>query len=123
MIIARLAALLAALLVAPASVSPANGTPANGPPSREALDLRAMARAIEAGRHRKIKAVLVQRAGTILFEGYYDGSGPETRVDARSAGKSITALAVGTAIDDGRIPGVNVPAFGYFKDRRARYTA
>jgi CubicO group peptidase (beta-lactamase class C family) len=87
------------------------------------VDLDAMDKAIAAGRFGKVKAVLVQRGGERLFERYYDGATAETRIDARSAGKSITALAVGAAIDDGLIAGVGTAAFPLLDhdalDRRA----
>ncbi|MEM8827368.1 MAG: serine hydrolase domain-containing protein [Pseudomonadota bacterium] len=39
------------------------------------------------------------------------------RFAARSAGKSITAIAVGMAIDDGHLAGIDQPAFAFFADR------
>lgn len=78
------------------------------------LDLNGLAEQIDDGKFRRIEAVLVQRGEQILFEGYFRKSGPQTRIDARSAGKSLTALAVGLAIEDGAIAGVDVPAWRFF---------
>lgn len=72
-----------------------SGAISNGDP------LVAMQAAIESGAFRRIEAVLVQQGGDVRFEGYYRRTGPETRIDARSAGKSITALAAGVAVDEG----------------------
>jgi CubicO group peptidase (beta-lactamase class C family) len=86
------------------------------PVAAQRLDLSAMSAQIEAGRYRNIEGIRVQRGGEVLFEASYRGNSAETRVDARSAGKSITAIAVGMAIDDGKIAGVDAPAFAFFKD-------
>lgn len=98
--------LTAAMLVAaPAAAQPAQ------------LDLSAMSAEIEAGKYRKIEAIRVIRDGRTVFEGDYRGNTPESRIDARSSGKSITALAIGMAIDDGKLASVDLPVFGFFKDR------
>lgn len=85
------------------------------PVASAALD--PMTQAIEAGEFRRIEAVLVEQGGQVLYEGYFGKTGPQTRVDARSAGKSITALAVGVAIDDGLLEGVDSAVFPNFSDR------
>ncbi|MDA8016131.1 MAG: beta-lactamase family protein [Thermoanaerobaculia bacterium] len=77
-----------------------------------------MSDAIEDREYRRIEAVLVERSGDIVFERYFRRSSADSRIDARSAGKSITALAVGIAIDDGVIDGVSAPVFDYFDDRK-----
>jgi CubicO group peptidase (beta-lactamase class C family) len=94
-----------ALAAAPVAAQPAQ------------LDLSAMSAQIEAGQYRKIEAIRVIRNGRTVFEGDYHGNTPESRIDARSSGKSITALAIGMAIDDGKLAGVDLPVFGFFKDR------
>lgn len=73
--------------------------------------------AIARGEYRRIEAVLVERGGEIIFEQYYGDTTAETRVDARSAGKSTTALAVGVAIDEGALSGVNARVFEILADR------
>lgn len=94
----RAAFLTAALLVA---------VPAAARPAR--IDLSAMSAEIEAGKYRKIEAIRVIRDGRTVFEGDYRGNTPESRIDARSSGKSITALAIGMAIDDGKLASVDLP--------------
>lgn len=89
----------------------------SAPPAIDHLDLDAMVAAIEAGDYRRIEGIIVERDGAILFEDYYRRSGPQSRIDARSAGKSITALALGMAIEDGAIAGVDLPLLSFFADR------
>lgn len=72
--------------------------------------------AIERGDYIKITSVLVEQHGHIIYEHYHDGDGPQLLHDVRSAGKSVTALAVGTAIADGVLPGVDTPAFARLSD-------
>lgn len=60
---------------------------------------------------------MVERGGVVQFERYYGDTNAETRVDARSAGKSITALAVGVAIDEGALSGVDARILELLADR------
>lgn len=74
-----------------------------------------VAQAIEDDRLGEVKAVIIEQGGKILYERYFDGAAPEDRHDIRSAGKSITALAIGRAIADGHIASLDVhplPALG-----------
>ena len=56
--------------------------------------------------HPDLKAVVVLRRGHVEAERYYNGETPSDLHDVRSAGKSITALLVGAALDRGRIGSV-----------------
>jgi CubicO group peptidase (beta-lactamase class C family) len=104
----RIAAIaLALLFAAPAAADDA-------PPITDTLGLAAMSAAIDSGDYRRIEAIVVDRGGETLFEDYYRGSGPDSRIDARSAGKSITALALGMAIGDGALAGVDLPLLSFF---------
>lgn len=109
----RLTALFA-LMLAACQTSPADQPAAV---SADTLPLGAMSAAIRNGDYRKIEAVIVDQGGQIVFEEYYGSTTAETRIDARSAGKSITALAVGVAIDEGLIPGSDAPLFSFFPER------
>ena len=99
------------------ALSPSAASADTSPPVVDRLGLDAMVSAIEANDYRRIEGVIVERSGEILFEDYYRESDPESRIDARSAGKSITALALGMAIDDGAIAGVDLPLLSFFADR------
>ncbi|HEU4727261.1 MAG TPA: serine hydrolase [Kofleriaceae bacterium] len=72
-------------------------------PARSALET-VLAR-WDRDEHPDLRAVVVQRGGAILAERYYHGEAPDTLHDVRSAGKSITSLLVGIAVDRGRIAG------------------
>jgi len=75
--------------------------------------------AIEAGDHGPIVALVVERGGEVVFEHRYRAGSarrPQPKRDPalhdiRSAGKSITALAVGAAIADGALASVEVPVW------------
>jgi CubicO group peptidase (beta-lactamase class C family) len=51
------------------------------------------------------------QGGAIVHEAYFGGASAETLHDTRSVGKSITALAVGIAIERGVLPGTDAPVF------------
>lgn len=57
--------------------------------------------------HPDLRAVVLYRNGVILAERYYNGETVDTLHDIRSAGKSITGLLAGIAIDRGSIAGVD----------------
>lgn len=61
-----------------------------------------------------INGILVVKHGEVLFEAFFDGEGPDTLHDIRSAGKSITSALVGIAIDKGFILGVDQKLLSYF---------
>jgi CubicO group peptidase (beta-lactamase class C family) len=106
--------LLSATLVTALGILPT--APALAEPLIDRLGLETMAAAIDRGDYRRIEAVIVERGGETLFEDYYRMVYPEMRIDARSVGKSITALAVGMAIEDGALAGVDVPLLDFFPD-------
>src|ERR1700745_989520 len=78
--------------------------------------LRGLREAIERGDFPKTNAVLVMRAGTLVYEGYFGDGGPEVLNDTRSAMKSVTSLAVGLAMADKRLSSVKQPAFPILAD-------
>ena len=76
--------------------------------------VRGLNSAIEAERFRQITSVLVAANGRRTVEAYWHGADKETLHDTRSATKTLVALAVGAAIDQGLIESVHDPAFRYF---------
>lgn len=56
-----------------------------------------------------INGVLVVRDGQILAEAYFNGEDAESLHDIRSAGKSVTSILVGIAIDLELLAGVDQP--------------
>ncbi len=67
--------------------------------------------AIGGGDYPKTTSVLIVRNGKLAYEGYFGAGGPAVLNDTRSAMKSITALALGVAMGEGRIPSEQAPAF------------
>jgi len=61
-----------------------------------------------------INSILVIKKGNILIEEYFNGEGPDTLHDIRSAGKSITSALVGIAIDKGFIKGVDEKLLSFY---------
>jgi CubicO group peptidase (beta-lactamase class C family) len=57
--------------------------------------------------HRDLRAVVVAREGHVVAERYFGDARPDTLHDIRSAGKSLTSLLVGAAIDRGAIASVD----------------
>ncbi|MDY0745261.1 serine hydrolase domain-containing protein [Paucibacter sp. R3-3] len=68
--------------------------------------------------HRDLRAVVVARDGSIVAERYFGDARPDTLHDVRSAGKSITSLLVGAAIDRGAIASVQDPVERYWPGAR-----
>jgi CubicO group peptidase (beta-lactamase class C family) len=80
-----------------------------------ALDQRL--RAAEAkGDFPRLRSVLVAKDGKTIYEGYFNGAEEGTLNDTRSAMKSVTALAVGIAFGEGKIPSLATSAFGFLSD-------
>lgn len=70
--------------------------------------------AIASDELKQIRSVLLQVDGQVVYEGYFNGADAQTLHDVRSASKSVTALLVGAAIGDGRLPGVRAKVYDYF---------
>jgi CubicO group peptidase (beta-lactamase class C family) len=68
--------------------------------------------------HPDLKGVVVMRDGRIIGERYYNGETAAGLHDIRSAGKSITALLMGIAIDRGYIDSVDDPVARYWPQAR-----
>jgi CubicO group peptidase (beta-lactamase class C family) len=97
--------------------SPASSPDAGTLPA-PSLRLDAMEAAIASGEFKKITSVLVARGGDLVFERYYGGTDAATRLDTRSATKTVTGMLVGIALDRGLLPGVDAPVLRYLRPRR-----
>jgi CubicO group peptidase (beta-lactamase class C family) len=64
---------------------------------------------LRADERRDLKGVFVSVDGAAALEEYFNGDTADTLHDIRSAGKSVTSLLVGIAIDRGLIRGVDTP--------------
>ncbi|MDF3126296.1 serine hydrolase [Rheinheimera sp. 1928-s] len=58
---------------------------------------------------RDLRGVVISRHGCVQAERYFNGDGPESLRDIRSAAKSITAVLMGIAIEQRLLPGVDEP--------------
>lgn len=98
-----LLAFLAALPIA------ALGDPGRPPASEGTapLDLSRLESDVAAGRLGKVVAVVVEQHGRVRYSRPFGKATPETLHDVRSAGKSLTALAVGVAIAEGKLSGAD----------------
>lgn len=70
----------------------------------------------EHDEHPDLRGVVVLRNGRVVAERYYNGETASTLHDVRSAGKSVTALLVGIAIDQGKIHGVEDTVSTYWPE-------
>jgi CubicO group peptidase (beta-lactamase class C family) len=74
-----------------------------------------MEAAIDRGDFPQTTSLLVVQDGATVYERYWQAN-VDTQHDTRSATKSITALAVGIAVGQGKLPSVDAPAFAYLAD-------
>jgi CubicO group peptidase (beta-lactamase class C family) len=110
----------AVFLVAPLAVAEP-GELAVAEPRSVGIDekpLSELAAAISRSEFPKTNAVLVVRGGKLAYEAYFGSGGPDVLNDTRSAMKSITSLAVGTAIADGAISSAKERAFDFLGELR-----
>lgn len=100
---------------APAMLS--SGLPlATTPLPAETADLFAeMERAIMADSFPETTSVLLVQDGVLRYEGYFGYGDPDLLNDTRSATKSLTALGVGVAIEEGMLS-LDQPVFALLED-------
>jgi CubicO group peptidase (beta-lactamase class C family) len=60
----------------------------------------------DSDEHPDLRGVVVRSKGAVVSERYYNGETPTSLHDIRSAGKSVTSLLIGAAIDRKLIAGV-----------------
>ena len=73
---------------------------------------------LREGEHGDIRALAVEQGGEILYRERFGEGAPGDRVDIKSAGKSVTALAVGAAIADGHLRSLDEKVWPYLGSRR-----
>lgn len=78
------------------------------------MDLPTLEAAIEAGEYPQTTSVLVLSEDNVLYEHYFTDGAPDRGNDTRSATKTLVAMAVGKAIEDGYLGGVDETIGRYF---------
>ncbi len=82
------------------------------------LSLEQIEAQIEAGELGKIRALSAEQNGETVYRKRFGKGELGDRVDIKSAGKSITALAVGAAIADRKLAGVEVKVWPFLGSPR-----
>jgi CubicO group peptidase (beta-lactamase class C family) len=95
-------------------------------PDLRTIEPAALEAAVELGARMDSHALLVWHRGALQLEYYYPGFGPDTRTPTQSMHKSVLAMLVGIAIEQGHIESVDDPASRYLtewaNDARAAIT-
>ena len=88
------------------------------------LTIAEMEAQIRAGDFGKIRSVAAEQGGEVTYRERFGKGELGDRVDVKSAGKSITALAVGAAIADGHLTDTEVKVWPYLDapDRGAPFS-
>lgn len=81
-------------------------------------DAQQLSEAISSGQYGQVTSLWIEQDGALIYEGYFNGAGPDTLHNMRSAGKTVTGLLLGIAIDAGLIAGVDTKAASFFDDLR-----
>jgi CubicO group peptidase (beta-lactamase class C family) len=77
-----------------------------------------MEEAIQNGDFKQITSVLISRHGSIVHEHYFADGGIEAIRNTRSAGKTLTGVFVGLAVDHRLLPGAQARVMDYFRDKQ-----
>jgi CubicO group peptidase (beta-lactamase class C family) len=79
-------------------------------PEAAGFDPTRLAAAVEAALAANSRDVLVLRGGRMVAERYAAGWGPERSLEVASVGKSLVAVLIGMALEDGHIGSLDQPA-------------
>ncbi|MEO1221359.1 MAG: serine hydrolase [Pseudomonadota bacterium] len=106
-VIVLIGAFLSLCLAVPASAQPIPD-----------LTLAELEERIEDGELGKIRALALEVGGETVYRNHFGGGEPGDRIDIKSAGKTITALAVGAAIADGHLSSLDLAVWPYLGSER-----
>lgn len=109
--------ILCALVVALSQIGCAQPQ-SNQSMSRSMSEGPALEEAISNEDFRQITSVLVSVDGERIYENYWGDGTVSALNDTRSAMKTLTALAMGAAIEDGYVPSVEAKAVKWFEAER-----
>ncbi len=82
----------------------------------EIADLQSVVKNFENDEHADLISVTVRQNGKLVVEQFYNGADERTLVDVRSAGKSVTSLLFGIALDQGAIKSIHDPVEKYWPE-------
>lgn len=103
--------------IAGAALLASSGVAAQAGPA-PARPLAALEPEVARGQFGKIAAIALEQHGQVVYRHRFAKGAPGDPVDVRSVGKSLTALAVGAAIADGKLAGVDVAVWPFLGDGR-----
>ena len=83
----------------------------------ETTSLDDLVEKIKSNEFKQMTSVVVSQNNKIIYEHYFNQGSVNYKHDMRSASKSLTSLAVGFAIEDGLIGGLDQPIINYFEDK------
>jgi CubicO group peptidase (beta-lactamase class C family) len=85
-------------------------------PEEAGLDPAGLAAAVEYAGARRTRALLVARGGHLVFEKYWDDATLDSEVELTGFTPVLSALAVGTAINDKLIASIDLPVSFYLPE-------
>ncbi len=78
-------------------------------------EMAGMTEAVKAGDYGNVTSVMIMDDGQIVYESYFNDADSDTLHNTRSVTKTVTGMAVGIAIDAGKLS-VDEPIAPYFQD-------
>jgi CubicO group peptidase (beta-lactamase class C family) len=81
-------------------------------------DAQQLSEKVSSGQYGRITSLWMEKNGVVIYEDYFNEAGQDTLHNMRSAGKTVTGLLVGIAIDNELIDGVATKASSFFDDLR-----
>ncbi|MBX3484170.1 serine hydrolase [Phenylobacterium sp.] len=87
-------------------------------PAAAGLDAGRLEAAVDAAMAARSRSVLVLRGGRIVLERYAAGWGEDRSQEVASVGKSMVAVLIAMAMDDGRIKSLDQPAADFIPSWR-----
>ncbi|MBL8556508.1 MAG: serine hydrolase [Phenylobacterium sp.] len=106
------------LAVSPVPYTPAGAAWEAADPAAAGLDAAKLNAAVDAAMAARSRGVLVLRGGRIVLERYAAGWGEDRSLEVASVGKSLVAVLIAMAIDDGRIRSLDQPAADFIPSWR-----
>ena len=81
-------------------------------------DAQQLADKVSSGQYGQITSLWIEQNGDVIYADYFIGAGQDTLHNMRSAGKTVTGMLVGIAIDNGLIDSVGAKAASFFDELR-----